>query len=157
MKKDSNSENIVKTECDAADLVRNKEIIALETNEDIVQVNKSDSITNKITIKEKEDIYYNDRFYEDYRPTMRKTIAFTGNNFSDPAVQACATLIISGSVKRGEKIKPNDYYKYFESLYGVVNIRKLHIWLYENDYLRNATPKEALTLYKVDELKNNIG
>lgn len=99
------------------------------------------------------DIAYNDRFYEDYRPVTQKTIAFTGNNFSEPAIQACAALIISGSVKRGEKIKPNDYYSYFERLYGVVNIRKLHIWLYENGYLRNATPKEALNLYKVDELK----
>ncbi len=99
------------------------------------------------------DIAYNDRFYEDYRPAMQKTMAFTGNNFSEPAIQACAALIISGSVKRGEKIKPNDYYKYFENLYGVVNIRKLHLWLYENGYLRNATPKEALNLYKVDELK----
>lgn len=103
--------------------------------------------------EEKEKIAYNDRFYEDYRPIPRKTIAFTGNNFSEPAVQACAALIISGSVKRGEKIKPNDYYKYFENLYGVVNIRKLHIWLCESGYLRNATPKEALNLYKVDELK----
>ena len=99
------------------------------------------------------DIAYNDRFYEDYRPVMQKTMAFTGNNFSEPAIQACAALIISGSVKRGEKIKPNDYYSYFERLYGVVNIRKLHIWLYENGYLRNATAKEALNLYKVDELK----
>lgn len=64
-----------------------------------------------------------------------------------------SALLISGSVKRGEKIKPNDYYSYFERLYGVVNIRKLHIWLYENGYLRNATPKEALKLYKVPELK----
>lgn len=99
------------------------------------------------------DIAYNDRFYEDYRPVMQKTMAFTGNNFSEPAIQACAALIISGSVKRGEKIKPNDYYSYFERLYGVVNIRKLHIWLYENGYLRNATAKEVLNLYKVDELK----
>jgi len=104
--------------------------------------------TNKLS-----DIAYNDRFYEDYRPVMRKTVAFTGNNFSDPAIQACATLIISGSAKRGERVKSNDHYKYFENLYGVVNIRKLHIWLYNNGYLRNATPKEALNLYKVDELK----
>ncbi len=106
------------------------------------------------------DIAYNDRFYEDYKPVMRKTVVFTGNNFSEPAIQACAALIISGSVKRGEKIKPNDFYKYFENLYGVVNIRKLHIWLYENGYLRNATPKESLNLYKVDELKtilDNMG
>lgn len=106
------------------------------------------SRTNKLS-----DIAYNDRFYEDYRPVMRKTVAFTGNNFSDPAIQACAALIISGSAKRGERVKPNDHYKYFENLYGVVNIRKLHIWLYNNGYLRNATPKEALNLYKVDELK----
>lgn len=97
--------------------------------------------------------FYNDRFHEDYRPVAQKITAFTGNNFSEPAIQACAALIISGSVKRGEKIKPNDYYSYFERIYGVVNIRKLHIWLYENGYLRNATPKEALNLYKVDELK----
>lgn len=96
---------------------------------------------------------YNDRFYEDYRPSFRKAVVFTGNNFQEPAVQACSALIISGSVKRGQKIKPNDYYSYFERIYGVVNIRKLHIWLYENGYLRNATPKEALNLYKVDELK----
>lgn len=105
-------------------------------------------------------VFYNDRFYEDYRAVPRRTVVFTGNNFSDPAIEACAALIISGSVKRGEKIKPNDYYKYFENLYGVVNIRKLHIWLYENNYLRNATPREALNLYKVDELKtilNNMG
>lgn len=53
---------------------------------------------------------------------MQKKIAFTGNNFSEPAVEVCATLIISGSVKRGEKIKPNDYYSYFERLYGVVDM-----------------------------------
>ena len=34
--------------------------------------------TNKLS-----DIAYNDRFYEDYRPVMRKTVAFTGNNFSN--------------------------------------------------------------------------
>ena len=66
--------------------------------------------------------FYNDRFYADYRPVMQKKIAFTGNNFSEPAVEVCATLIISGSVKRGEKIKPNDYYSYFERLYGVVDM-----------------------------------
>lgn len=98
-------------------------------------------------------VFNHNKFYEEYKPTFRKSIAFTGNNFSEPAVEACAALIISGSVKRGEKIKPNDYYSYFERLYGVVNIQKLHIWLYENNYLRNATPKEALNLYKVDELK----
>ena len=98
-------------------------------------------------------LLYNDRFHEDYRPPLFKTVAFTGSNFSEPAVEACAALIISGSVKRGEKIKPNDYYSYFERLYGVVNIRKLHIWLCENGYLRKATPKEALNLYKVPELK----
>lgn len=130
-----------------------KEMSVSGAHTDIVRISKLANVTNKITDKKKEAIAYNDRFYEDYRPVMRKTVAFTGNNFSEPAVQACAALIISGSVKRGEKIKPNDYYKYFENLYGVVNIRKLHIWLYENDYLRNATPKEALNLYKVDELK----
>lgn len=98
-------------------------------------------------------VFNHNKFYEEYKPTFRKSIAFTENNFSEPAVEACAALIISGSVKRGEKIKPNDYYSYFERLYGVVNIQKLHIWLYENNYLRNATPKEALNLYKVDELK----
>ncbi|MCH5261588.1 MAG: SAP domain-containing protein [Lachnospiraceae bacterium] len=96
---------------------------------------------------------YNDRFYEEHRPTFRKTVVFIGYDLSEPAVEACAALIISGSVKRGEKIKPNDYYSYFERLYGVVNIRELHIWLYEHDYLRKATPKEALNLYKVPELK----
>lgn len=117
------------------------------------------TVNNSVTHRERaiqeelSNIAYNDRFYEDYRPVVQKKVVFTGNNFSDPAVQACAALIISGSVKRGEKIKPNDYYNYLERLYGVVNIRKLHIWLYENDYLRNATPKEALNLYKVDELK----
>lgn len=110
-------------------------------------------LEKRIKEKEKEKIAYNDRFYEDYRPISRKTITFTENNFSEPAIQACAALIISGSVKRGEKIKPNDHYSYFENLYGVVNIRKLHIWLYENNYLRKATPKEALNLYKVPELK----
>lgn len=110
-------------------------------------------LKKRIAEKEKEKIVYNDRFYEGYRPIPRKTIAFTGNNFFEPAVEACAALIISGSVKRGEKIKPNDYYSYFENLYGVVNIRKLHIWLYENGYLRQATPKEALNLYKISELK----
>lgn len=105
------------------------------------------------SVKSKPEIPYNDNFYVEYRPTPRRALAFTGSNFSDPAVEACAALIISGSVKRGEKIKPNDYYSYFENLYGVVNIRKLHIWLYEHDYLRKATPKEALNLYKVPELK----
>lgn len=120
---------------------------------EIFRANKPANIIDKITDKKKESIDYGDRFYEDYRPITRKAIAFTGNNFSNPAVQACAALIISGSVKKGEKIKPNDYYSYFERLYGVVNIRELHIWLYENNYLRKATPKEALNLYKVPELK----
>ncbi len=103
--------------------------------------------------KSKLKIPYNDNFYVEYRPTMRRTLAFTGNNFSEPEIEICAALIISGSVKRGEKIKPNEYYSYFENLYGVINIQKLHCWLYENGYLRNATPKEALNLCKVPELK----
>ncbi len=96
---------------------------------------------------------YNDNFYVEYRPTIRKKLVFTGNNFYEPGIIMCSALIISGSVKRGERIKPNEYYSYFESLYGVVNIQKLHYWLYKNGYLRNAKPKEALNLYKVSELK----
>lgn len=132
---------------------KHKEMSVSEAHTEIVRANKLADVTNKIIDKEKEAIAYNDRVYEDYRPVMCRTITFTGNNFLEPAVQACAALIISGSAKKGEKIKPNDYYKYFENLYGVINIRKLHIWLYENGYLRNATPKEVLNLYKVDELK----
>lgn len=118
-------------------------------------LNTERNITNKngYSSKISSIVPYNDKFHEEYKPSFQKIIVFTGNNFSEPAVQACAALIISGSVKRGEKIKPNDYYSYFERLYGVVNIQKLHIWLYENGYLRNATPKEALNLYKTDELK----
>lgn len=117
--------------------------------------NLSEEIISYKDVHYKNDLsgFYNDRFYEEYRPTFRKTTAFTGSNFSEPEVQACAALIISGSVKRGEKVKPNEYYSYFENLYGVVNIRNLHIWLYKQGYLREATPKEALNLYKVPELK----
>lgn len=32
------------------------------------------------------DIAYNDRFYEDYRPVVQKTMVFTGSNFSEPAI-----------------------------------------------------------------------
>lgn len=123
------------------------------TEERITKESKQGDVCQHTNRKSSSLVFYNDRFYEEYRPTFRKTVAFTGSNFSEPGIEACAALIISGSVKRGEKIKPNDYYSYFERLYGVVNIQKLHIWLYENDYLRKSTPKEALNLYKVPELK----
>lgn len=123
--------------------------LKLESTREIEK--KGDKVENDD--KREKETAYNDRFYENHRPTFRKTVVFTGYDLSEPAVEACAALIISGSVKRGEKIKPNVYYSYFENLYGVVNIRELHIWLYEHGYLRKATPKEALYLYKVPELK----
>ncbi len=47
----------------------------------------------------------------------------------------------------------NDYCTYYYTQCGIHNPRKLHIWLYENGYLRNTTVEEALLLYSTPELK----
>lgn len=56
--------------------------------------------------------------------------------------------------QKGYTINRNDEYsRYYEGKYGIKNINKLHKWLYDNGYLRNAYLDEALNLYKVPELK----
>lgn len=102
----------------------------------------------------KEEIYH-DRFDEDYYDTDNyRDITFTGRRDLDiPEVTLCATILLNGSVN-GSMIRSNNHYAlYFEGRYGVVNISTLHKWLYEQGYLREATLSEALSLYKVSELK----
>lgn len=102
----------------------------------------------------KEEIYHN-RFGEECnRSDNYIEITFTGRkDLNIPEVKLCATILLSGSVN-GSPIKDNNHYSlYFEGQYGVVNISALHRWLYEQEYLREATLSEALSLYKVPELK----
>lgn len=99
-------------------------------------------------------ILYHDRFDEEYREVDNyREITFNGRNFDIPEVQLCASILLSGN-KNGSKIRNNDKYSlYFEGRYGIVNISRLHQWLYEQGYLRAAVLPEALSLYKVPELK----
>ena len=92
--------------------------------------------------------------HEDYRAFNNYTeITFTGRNFDIPEVQLCAAILLSGS-QNGSKIRDDNHYSlYFEGRYGLVNISKLHQWLYEQEYLRPALLSEALSLYKISELK----
>lgn len=98
---------------------------------------------------------YHDRFDEEYREVNNyREIRFTGKNqLAIPQVQICAAILLSGN-QNGSKIRSNDKYSlYFEGRYGIVNISRLHQWLYEQGYLRSAVLREALSLYKVPELK----
>jgi len=98
---------------------------------------------------------YHDEFNKEYREIDNyKKIKFTGKNqLAIPQVQICAAILLSAN-QNGSKIKNNDNYSlYFEGRYGIVNISRLHQWLYEQGYLRSAVLREALSLYKVPELK----
>jgi len=97
---------------------------------------------------------YHDRFDEEYREVNNyREITFNGRNFDIPEVKLCAAILLSGN-QNGSKIRRNDEYSlYFEGRYGLMNISTLHRWLYEQGYLRAANLSEALSLYKVSELK----
>ena len=100
------------------------------------------------------EVLYHDKFNEEYREIDNyREITFNGRNFNIPEVQLCAAILLSGS-KNSSKIRNNNEYSlYFEGRYGIVNISKLHQWLYKQGYLRPAVLSEALGLYKVTELK----
>lgn len=102
----------------------------------------------------KTEVIYHDRFDEEYREVNNyREITFNGRNFNIPEVQLCAAILLDGSVN-GSKIRENSHYAlYFEGRYGIMNISTLHRWLYEQGYLRKAFLAEALSLYKVPELK----
>lgn len=97
---------------------------------------------------------YHDRYFEESHDVYDyREITFNGRNFDIPEVKLCAVILIDGSIK-GSAIRSNDRYAlYFEGRYGIVNISTLHRWLYEQGYLRGANLTEALSLYKVTELK----
>lgn len=100
------------------------------------------------------DVLYHDRFDEEYREVDNyREITFNGRNFDIPEVKLCAAILIDGSIK-GSTIRNNEHYSlYFEGRYGLMNVSRLHRWLYEQGYLRAANLPEALSLYKVPELK----
>lgn len=100
------------------------------------------------------EVLYHDRFHEEYRRVdTYRAICFSSNNFHMPEVQLCAAILLAGS-KKGSAIRENGRYSlYFEGRYGITNISKLHQWLYEQGYLRLALLPEALSLYKIPELK----
>lgn len=100
------------------------------------------------------DVLYHDRYGEEpcYEDNYRE-ITFNGRNFNIPEVQLCAAILLDGS-EDGSRIRESNHYAlYFEGRYGIMNIGELHQWLYEKGYLRNASLWEALSLYKVTELK----
>lgn len=97
---------------------------------------------------------YHDRYDEDYRAVDNyREIKFTGKNFEIPEVQLCAAILLSGNQNGCQIRRNNEYSTYFEGRYGIVNISKLHKWLYEQGYLRKANFHEAINLYNVTELK----
>lgn len=100
------------------------------------------------------NILYHDRFHEEYRKiNTYREISFSGKSLNYPEVQICMVLLLNQS-RKGYTINRNDEYsRYYEGKYGIKNINKLHKWLYDNGYLRNAYLDEALNLYKVPELK----
>lgn len=99
-------------------------------------------------------VLYKDKFDEEYREVNNyREITFNGKNFNIPEVQLCTAILLDGSIN-GSKIRGNDHYSlYFEGRYGIMNISTLHRWLYEQGYLREALLPEALSFYKVPELK----
>lgn len=100
------------------------------------------------------EVLYHDRFDEEYREVNNyREITFNGKNFNVPEVQLCVAILLDGS-EDGDRIRESNHYAlYFEGRYGIMNIGELHQWLYEKGYLRNASLREALSLYKVPELK----
>lgn len=100
------------------------------------------------------DVLYHDRFDEEYREVNNyREITFNGRNFNIPEVQLCAAILLSGNQNGSEIRNNNEYSLYFEGRYGIVNISRLHQWLYEQGYFRKANFHEAISLYKVTELK----
>lgn len=109
-------------------------------------------IPSKILYK---DRYFSNLNYKDIGE--RKTIFFNGRNFNVPEVQLCSALLLKFSKKGMELRKNKDYPSYYQYKYGLMNVEKLHSWLYEKEYLRKATVLEILGTYKVDELKIMLG
>ena len=100
------------------------------------------------------DVLYHDRFDEEYREVDNyREITFNGRNFNIPEVQLCAAILLSGNQNGSEIRNNNEYSLYFEGRYGIMNISTLHKWLYEQGYFRKANFHEAISLYKVTELK----
>lgn len=100
------------------------------------------------------EVLYHDRYGEEpcYEDNYRE-ITFNGRNFNIPEVQLCVAILLDGS-EDGSRIRESNHYAlYFEGRYGIMNIGELHQWLYEKGYLRSASLWEALSLYKVPELK----
>lgn len=64
-----------------------------------------------------------------------------------------AIELILWSSTNGFEIQEN-YCTYYYTQCGVHDPHKLHVWLYENGYLRNANLEESLQLYSAIELKN---
>lgn len=101
------------------------------------------------------EVLYHDRFGEEYRmPDNYREIKFTGEReFGVPEVKICAAILLSGG-RNGSEIRNNDGYSlYFKGRYGIANISTLHQWLYQEGYFRDANLHEALSLYKLPELK----
>lgn len=106
------------------------------------------------SINKETDVLYHDRFDEEYREVNNyREITFNGRNFNIPEVQLCAAILLSGNQNGYEIRNNNEYSLYFEGRYGIVNISTLHQWLYEHGYFRKANFHEAISLYKVTELK----
>lgn len=102
------------------------------------------------------EILYHDKYDEEYQEAQNyRTIQFMEKEgFDIPEVQICAAILLSAS-QYGSQIRSNKSYSlYFEGRYGIINISRLHQWLYEQGYLRTAMLQEALNRYKVTELKN---
>lgn len=100
------------------------------------------------------EVLYHDRFGEEHREVDNyREIKFTGRNFGIPEVQLCAAILLSGNQNGSQIRRNNEYSTYFEGRYGIVNISTLHKWLYEQGYFRKANFHEAISLYKVTELK----
>lgn len=111
-------------------------------------------IENAIIGNRAKEPIYHDRFDEEYREVNNyREITFNGRNFDIPEVELCAGILLSSN-QNGSKIRRNDEYSlYFEGRYRIMNINMLHRWLYEQGYLKLANLSEALSLYKVPELK----
>ena len=117
-------------------------------------IREMEKAADVVVLDDKTKVPYDDKFDEEYRKgdTYRE-ISFSGKEWNSPEVQLCATLLLYQSRKGSEIGKNATYSRYYEGKYGITNISKLHKWLYENGYLRDATLLETLGLYKVSELK----
>ena len=120
----------------------------------IENVREAENTTDVFSPDPQTEVLYHDKFNEGYRKSDNyREITFNGENLDIPEVKLCAVILLSGN-QNGSKIRRNDQYSlYFEGRYGLVNVSALHRWLYEHGYLRAANLQEALSLYKVPELK----